>query len=106
MLAIRSWQDLSRWWGLPLFIAGVLGGLLALSMLPLQDMALNLLARQTPNLPASFEDVARGLLAAVFQTAGAWIGGESAMIGGGGLVLFVTGLFGSADRATPKPGAY
>jgi hypothetical protein len=102
-LAARSWRDLTRWWGIPLMIGAVLGGLAALFMLPVQNMVTQALAGQGAALPASFEDVASRLLGYVFQTAGWWIGGEAAAIGGAGFLLFISGFLGGKPKPLDEP---
>lgn len=101
IFAVRSWKDLSRWWGLPLLAAGIVGGVMSLFMLPVQDVVMSAIGNGAPQLPSTFEDVLRGLLGAVFQTVGWWVGLGSVIIGGGGLLLFLSGfLAGGGQKST------
>lgn len=102
LLAVRSWRSIAGWLGVPLLIAGILGGLVALLMLPLRDMLTQSMATGSSPLAASFQDVVFGVFGYVFQAAGLWIGGESAVVGGGGLILLVAGLL--LGRSQTPPG--
>lgn len=100
ILAVRSWKNLAYWMGIPLVIAAILGALVAFLMLPVRDMVVQGLAGQGPILAASIEDVLKGVVGVVFRTVALWIGGESVVLGGAGLVLLVGGFMLSR---TPKP---
>lgn len=104
-LAVRSWKALALWVGLPLVIAAVLGGLIAVAMLPLRDLFTRSLLGGGSAIPATLQDVATRLFGAVFETAGWWIAGEALLVGGAGAIILLAGylLVRSRSQAEPVP---
>ena len=99
-LAVRSWRGLAIWVGIPLLVAAVAGGLIALLMLPLRDIVTRSLISASSPIAASFQDVLTRLFGSVFETAGWWIAGESLLVGGLGLIVFLAGYFLGRPRST------
>lgn len=103
VLAVRGWKGMALWLGIPLVAAAIGGGLVAVAMLPLRDVFTRNLFGPTSTVPATFQDVFVRMFGAVFETVGWWIAGESLLIGGAGVVIFLAAYLLGRDR--PSTGA-
>jgi hypothetical protein len=101
--AIRSWSELSRWWGIPLLISGVIiFGYVLLTPIAREQLLVRSLADIRYDSPAVYQmvklvgnalvDVILGLL--IFH---------ALLIGGIGLVILVVGWLIGRRKATGPP---
>jgi hypothetical protein len=104
MLAVRSWKGLTRWWGIPL----LLGGLLAFLPVALGGRLLRLLAaRLTAGMSAfpALRDMAQALAEAIGSAVlrpQAW---QALVATGIGLVLLLMSIIGRRSRRAPQTDA-
>jgi hypothetical protein len=101
-LVVRSARGFGMWWGIPLLIGGILSAVVAISMLPLRNFFVQSLAESGDQIESSFQQIFVGVFGYIFQTAGWWIGGESALLILGGMALIILGYLTGRDGGQQK----
>lgn len=103
-LAVRSWGELGRWWGIPLLIGGVLTLLLAVLVTAMGEV---LLTSQLSDLKREAEAVYGLLMVIIGSLKDVIIGSllfHAALVSGIGLVLLVGGWLINRRTSSLPPG--
>lgn len=104
MLSVRSLKDLLRWWGIPLFSAGLLTLSIGLAAQPLLDWAwVNYAVPQFPSMISSgLAELGHDVFRSVVHELGTWLMLEASLIALLGLAAIITSFYVDPLSASPK----
>jgi hypothetical protein len=105
LFGIRSLKDWLRWWGIPLFITGLIVTIIGIAILPMLDWAwvIYVLPQFPSPLSAGVPSLARELMDSVARALTTPITLEAAIIGLLGLAAIIGSFFVETEVKEPVP---
>ncbi len=109
LFAVRSFKSLMRWWGIPIFVSGVLALVLGLLTLPLLNLSWTeyILPHIPSYIPANIASLGLDLARSIFHTISKEIILQAVILLGFGLAAWIGSIFiktkNEADVLLPPP---